>query len=62
MIEPTKQDIGRKVYYKKEWTNGYGCGIITSFNDTYVYVDHGIDIGIIPALRGNFFWIESEVN
>lgn len=41
MIEPTEKDIGRKVVY-------YGCkaeeGVITSFNDSYIFVRYGSDI------------------
>ena len=40
MINPTEKDIGRKVYYKRDWMRpeDYDYGVITSFNDTYVFV------------------------
>ncbi len=35
--------IGRKVYFKQEWmeTKDWEYGIITSFNDSYVFVRYG---------------------
>ncbi len=39
MIDPTKDDIGRKVIYVKHMQRQ--AGVITSFNDNYVFVLYG---------------------
>ena len=43
MINPTKDDIGRKVIYHLNPAM-FEVGVITSFNDKYVFVRYGADI------------------
>ena len=38
MIEPTERDIGRMVIYRSDPFNPPEEGVITSFNDTCVFV------------------------
>lgn len=38
MIEPTENDIGRVVLYQGIHPDDKDCGVITSFNDRYVFV------------------------
>lgn len=45
MIDPTGDDIGRKVVYRGEE------GVITSFNDSYVFVRYGSDFGVKATRR-----------
>jgi len=64
MIEPTKNDIGRKVIFKQDWMNpkDYEYGLITSFNNTYVHVRYGTDTGSKPTDRENLFWNQTVVH
>ena len=57
----TKDDIGRKVVYEPFRhcdTSLLEEGVITSFNDTYVYVRYGSDVHS-KATRANdlVFWV-----
>ena len=58
MIEPTAADIGRRVAYKPIYGR-WEWGVITSFNDDYVFVRYGV---MEPAafskatLRGDLEW------
>ncbi len=38
MIRPTNEDIGREVFYRRPYIPKGEYGIITSFNDDYVFV------------------------
>ncbi len=42
MIEPTADDIGRKVVYERG-DRPFDEGVITSFNEKYVFVRYGAD-------------------
>ena len=44
MIKPKQEDIGRLVIYKKG-TKKEESGIITSFNDSYIFVRYNIALG-----------------
>ena len=39
MIEPTKDDIGRKVFYS-DFKGDLEHGVISSFNDDYIFVKY----------------------
>jgi len=43
MIDPFKQDIGRKVVRQEYHGGPIETGIITSFNPDYVFVQYGSD-------------------
>ena len=54
MINPTVNDIGRKVLYMYPVLRGYGPaeeGVITSFNTTCVFVRYGNDLHSKATLR-----------
>ena len=61
MINPTEYDIGRKVIYKPMHADDFeppDCeeGIITSFNDRFVFVRyHGITSA--GTRRKDLFWL-----
>ncbi len=38
MIEPTEADIGRRVYYEPDNNGPIDHGVITSFNEHFVFV------------------------
>jgi hypothetical protein len=55
MIDPTVNDIGRKVVYKQ----GYEFreeGVITSFNMRYVFVRYGADVQSKATRREDLEW------
>lgn len=55
MINPTKADIGRRVVYI-----GFGQdteGVITSFNDDFVFVRYGRDTGSQATRRADLEWV-----
>jgi hypothetical protein len=59
MIEPVERDIGnRRVIYKKEWMTpkDWDYGIITSFNQLYVFVRYGHDTTSKATKREDLFW------
>ena len=64
MIEPTKHDIGRKVYFKQEWmeTKDWEYGLITSFNDNYVFVRYGTDTGSKSTYRKDLYWNQTVMH
>lgn len=56
MIEPTSKHIGCKVVYR----NGLGQfedGVITSFNDHYVFVRYGADAHSKATRREDLQWM-----
>lgn len=63
MIEPTIDDIGRKVVYRR-WRIGRHAngqfdleeGIITSFNEAYVFVRYGADVHSKGTRREDLEW------
>jgi hypothetical protein len=56
MINPKRSDIGRRVVY----TPAFGkpdAGVITSFNDGYVFVEYDFSSGTPqPTARENLIW------
>lgn len=57
MISPTNEDIGRKVIYRD--FSGRGKieeGVITSFNDYYVFVRYGANTTSAATSRGDLEW------
>jgi hypothetical protein len=63
MIEPTDTDIGRDVIYDppfKGAVNGRGeHGIITSFNDRFVFVRYGADTFSKATVRQDLEWADA---
>lgn len=57
MIEPTKDDIGRRVRYHRFDGDTEG-GVITSFNDHYVFVryDKTISFSGVATKRDKLSW------
>lgn len=55
MINPKKEDIGKIVYYK-QGTQEYEFGIITSFNDSYIFVMYDGDIHSKATRREDLEW------
>lgn len=60
MIEPTKDDIGRRVVYTGDHLKGVEEGVITSFNDNYVFVryDANHHINGTATYRRNLEWAD----
>lgn len=62
MIDPTEADIGRRVLYypgpppHTEPLEKPEEGVITSFNEEYVFVRYGSDIGSKATLRDYLYW------
>lgn len=57
MIEPTEADIGRRVLYRPPRPNCQSeAGVITSFNDCYVFVRYGADFGSKGTRREDLEW------
>lgn len=60
MIEPTREDIGRKVIYRERGTAGdrkVEEGVITSFNKEMVFVRYGTGAGSAATLRRDLEWV-----
>lgn len=62
MIEPTKDDIGRKVIYTGNRYPGGKVeeGVITSFNDYCVFVRYGSDYGSKGTSRQDLEWVSGR--
>jgi hypothetical protein len=66
-IELTETDIGRKVIYVPNHANDDAghpdCeeGVITSINDTAVFVRYGSDYGSKGTDRDNLIWVNPKV-
>lgn len=58
MIEPTEADIGKTVYYKKDWMKPkqYESGVITSLNISYVFVRYGTELQAKSTRREDLYW------
>jgi hypothetical protein len=59
MINPTPDDIGRRVIYKLESFGAPGArdqGVITSYNDHMVFVRYGSDQGSMGTRRKDLHW------
>jgi len=57
MIEPKENDIGRKVVYRDRHGWKVEEGVITSFNDTCVFVRFGDDTGSKGTRREDLDWL-----
>jgi hypothetical protein len=57
MIEPKENDIGRKVVYRDRYGWKVEEGVITSFNDTNVFIRFGDDTGSKGTQRENLDWL-----
>lgn len=53
MIDLKPEDVGRKVVY----TDNRGEGVIASFNDHFVFVRYGADVGSKGTRRENLEWL-----
>jgi hypothetical protein len=62
MIEPTENDIGRKVIYTGNTHPGGELeeGVITSFNSHCVFVRYGSDYGSKGASREDLEWLAAQ--
>jgi hypothetical protein len=60
MIEPTEKDIGRAVLYGPRHGQPLEEGVITSFNNVYVFVRYGSDKHSKATLRGDLRWIRKR--
>lgn len=56
MINPTTKNFGRSVVYKRG-TRFMAEGVITSFNDSYVFVRYGADHGSQATRREDLEWV-----
>jgi len=59
MIEPTADDIGRKVVYTSNRYPGGELeeGVITSFNRRFVFVRYGSQVGSKATDRHDLEWL-----
>jgi hypothetical protein len=65
MINPTKADIGRKVIYRSALSPDYlparpEEGVITSFNDKYVFVRYGASLTSQATDPRDLTWISPD--
>lgn len=61
MIEPTQADIGRRVGYTpsgRDPGEHTDVGVLTSFNDSFVFVRFGTGDTSAACLRENLDWLE----
>lgn len=56
-IQPTAADIGRKVVYRTAPNYEPEEGIITSFNESCVFVRYGTSINGIATSREDLDWL-----
>ncbi len=57
MIDPTKDDVGRKVVYTGNYNGPLEEGVITSFNDHCVFVRYGSQVTSRASSRVDLRWI-----
>jgi hypothetical protein len=57
MINPSDDDIGRKVVYTTIWNDTREEGVITSFNNHFVFVRYGSDINSKATRREDLEWM-----
>jgi hypothetical protein len=55
MIEPTEKDIGRRVTYHRV-ERFQERGVITSFNDQYVFIRYSLDQNSKATKREDLEW------
>jgi hypothetical protein len=58
MIEPTMKDVGRQVVYKQAWMQpkDYEHGIVTGFNEHFVFVRYGSETQAKSTKREDLTW------
>ena len=56
MINPTQDDIGRKVIYTGNYGGPLEEGVITSFNEAAVFVRYGADYGAKATSHCDLKW------
>jgi len=62
LIKVTEKDVGRTVIYKKEWMTPrhWEYGVITSFNDSYVFVRYGADTHSKATRRQDLYYAQDD--
>jgi hypothetical protein len=63
MIEPTDDDVSRLVIYRERSNihRGHGeRGVITSFNDSFVFVRYGTDAHSKATMRRDLEWADER--
>lgn len=60
MIDPTERDIGRKVIYTGNYGGSLEEGVITSFNNSYVFVRYGTKYTSEATSRSDLEWPPHE--
>jgi hypothetical protein len=56
MIEPKQSDIGREVIYRVRSNSEAEQGVITRFNEKYVFVRFGKEEGSAVTMREELEW------
>jgi hypothetical protein len=59
VIKPTDKDIGRAVRYQPRY-RVMEDGVITSFNDSYVFVRYGLDKHSQATRREELSWVNGN--
>jgi hypothetical protein len=61
-IDPTSDDVGREVLFtgNRYATGELERGIITSFNDSVVFVRYGTDMHSKATSRADLEWVVSD--
>ncbi len=57
MINPTTDDLGRKVIYHSPGGDKVEEGVITSFNDRFVFVRYGSNTTSAATRREDLTWV-----
>lgn len=60
MIGPTEADLGRRVVYRTRWNTEEG--VVTSFNEKYVFVRYGDDHHSKATYPQHLFWTNETQN
>lgn len=58
MIDPTDDDIGLPVVYLSHESRE--AGVVTGFNDRWVFVRYGTDLHSKATPRGDLEWVTTE--
>jgi len=58
MIEPTTDDVGRRVVYRPTWHAEARAepGVITSISEAFVFVRYGLSGPGVATRREDLFW------
>lgn len=60
MINPKPEDIGRGVLYRHAHDGSTEQGVITSFNDSVIFVRYGSNIGSQATTPSDLTWLFGE--